>query len=141
MSGTHPQSGGLGTSRELVLGRRKACGVIVRILRAKVKPDRVGAFNAVLRRQVALLREQPGLTYVNLARRLKPDGGQEAILFEEWQDAESLYAWVGPVLTEPRLVPGARQLMDELIVAHYECLTDGMDGIEQPARDESVATA
>src|SRR5512132_1495954 len=114
MSGTHPQSGGLGTSRELVLGRRKACGVIVRILRAKVKADRVGAFNAVLRRQVALLREQPGLAYVNLARRLKPDGGQEAILFEEWLDAESLYAWVGPILTEPRLVPGARQLMDEL---------------------------
>jgi hypothetical protein len=120
--------------------------LIVRVLRAKVKADRVGAFNAVLRRQVALLREQPGLAYVNLARRLKPDGGQEAILFEEWLDAESLYAWVGPILTEPRLVPGARQLMDELVVAHYECLFDGREIGESMEADpsdveESAATA
>jgi antibiotic biosynthesis monooxygenase (ABM) superfamily enzyme len=128
------------------LGRGKALGVIVRVLRAKVRADRVGAFNAVARRQVALLREQPGLTYVNLARRLKPDGGQEAILFEEWQDAESLYAWVGPVLTEPRLVPGARQLMDELVVAHYECLVDdraelGLSILDARVPDETAATA
>jgi hypothetical protein len=96
---------------------------------------------------VALLREQPGLTYVNLARRLKPDGGQEAILFEEWRDAASLYAWVGPNLTEPRLLPGARQLMDELIVAHYECLIDERAetrlavGEETAVGDETAATA
>jgi hypothetical protein len=112
--------------------------VIVRVLRAKVRAERVGAFNAVLRRQVALLREQPGLTYVNLARRLKPDGGQDAILFEEWRDADSLYAWVGPKLTEPRLVPGARELMDDLVVAHYECLVDGDTVIEPPALDEAT---
>lgn len=122
----------------------RACGVIVRVLRAKVRADRVSAFNAVLRRQVELLRQQPGLEYVNLARRLKPDGGQEAILFEEWRDAQSLYAWVGPNLAEPRLLPGARQLMDELVVAHYECLVDGSTpaGEEaQPQEDEAAATA
>ena len=115
--------------------------MIVRVLRAKVKAERVGVFNAVLRRQVALLREQPGLTYVNLARRLKPDGGQEAILFEEWRDAASLYAWVGPNLLEPRLVPGARQLMDELIVAHYECLSDDREETRLSIGDETAATA
>jgi antibiotic biosynthesis monooxygenase (ABM) superfamily enzyme len=120
--------------------------LIVRVLRAKVRADRVSAFNAVLRRQVQVLREQPGLAYVNLARRLKPDGGQEAILFEEWRDAESLYAWVGPNLTEPRLLPGARQLMDELVVAHYECLVDmdmEADGGDAPpvAEADEPATA
>lgn len=99
-------------------------GVIVRVLRARVNVARVSAFNAVFRRQVALLRQQPGLVYVKLARRLQPDGGEEAILFEEWQDAASLYAWVGPNLTEPRLVPGARELIEELIVAHYEALAE-----------------
>jgi hypothetical protein len=98
--------------------------VIVRVLRARVSATRVSAFNAVVRRQVALLREQPGIGYVKLARRLLPDGGEEAILFEEWHDADSLYAWVGPNLTEPRLVPGARELMEELVVAHYEALSD-----------------
>lgn len=115
--------------------------MIVRVLRARVRADRVGACNTVLRRQVALVREQPGLTYVNLARRLKPDGGQEAILFEEWQDAESLYAWVGPDLAEPKLLPGARQLIDELVVAHYECLTDALIETDQPVWDQTVASA
>jgi quinol monooxygenase YgiN len=99
-------------------------GVIVRVLRAHVRPGRVGAFNVVFRRQVALLRQQPGLVYLKLARRLEPDGGQEAVLFEEWADAASLYAWVGPDLSAPRLVPGARELIDDLSVSHFEVLSD-----------------
>lgn len=102
-------------------------GVIVRVLRAQIRPGRVAAFNAVFRKQVALLREQPGILYVKLARRLEPDGGQEAVLFEEWADAASLYAWVGPNLAAPRLVPGARELIDRLSVSHFEVLVD--DGI------------
>jgi hypothetical protein len=98
--------------------------VIVRVLRARVRAGRVGPFNALFRRQLALLREQEGLLYVKLARRLQRDGGEEAVLFEEWQDAASLYAWVGPNLTEPRLVPGVRELIDEIHVAHYEALSE-----------------
>jgi hypothetical protein len=98
--------------------------VIVRVLRARISATKVGAFNAVFRRQVSLMRQQPGLTYVKFARRLQPDGGEEAILFEEWQDAASLYDWVGPNLLEPRLVPGARELTDEIVVAHYEALAE-----------------
>lgn len=84
----------------------------------------MGAFNALFRRQVALLREQDGLLYVKLARRLQPDGSEEAVLFEEWQDAASLYAWVGPNLGEPRLIPGVRELVEEIHVAHYEALSE-----------------
>jgi hypothetical protein len=98
--------------------------VIVRVLRANVRAGRVGAFNALFRRQVALMREQRGLVYVKLARRLQADGGEEAVLFEEWQDAASLYGWVGPNLAEPRLVPGVRELVDEIHVAHYEVLAE-----------------
>lgn len=98
--------------------------MIVRVLRANVRAGRVGAFNALFRRQVALLREQDGLLYVKLARRLQADGGEEAVLFEEWQDAASLYAWVGPNLSEPRLIPGVRELVDEIHVAHYESLSE-----------------
>jgi quinol monooxygenase YgiN len=98
--------------------------VIVRVLRVSVRAGRVGAFNALFRSQVALLREQDGLVYVKFARRLNRDGSQDAVLFEEWRDAASLYAWVGPDLTAPRLVPGARELIDELLVAHYEALDE-----------------
>ena len=104
--------------------------MIVRVLRLSTRAGRVGAFNALFRRQVALLQEQPGLLYVKFARRLQPDGSQEAVLFEEWRDAASLYAWVGPDLTTPRLIPGARDLIDELVVAHYEALGNGHDFAE-----------
>ena len=96
--------------------------MIVRVLKAQVRANRVAAFDVLFRRRVDLLRGQPGLEYVKLARRLQPDGGEEVILFEEWLDAQSMYAWVGPNLAEPRLVPGARELIDELHVAHYEAL-------------------
>jgi quinol monooxygenase YgiN len=96
--------------------------VIVRVLRARIRPGKVGAFNAIFRQQVPLLKEQPGMVYVKLARRLQPDGGEDVVLFEEWEDAAALYAWVGPNLMEPRLVPGAKELIDELVVAHYEAL-------------------
>jgi hypothetical protein len=92
----------------------------------------VGAFNAIFRAQVPLLKEQPGMVYVKLARRLQPDGGEDVVLFEEWQDATSLYAWVGPNLMEPRLVPGAKELIDELIVAHYEALDKDNDHAVPP---------
>ena len=110
--------------------------MIVRVLRARIRPGRVGAFNAVFRQQVPLLKEQPGLVYVKLARRLQPDGGEDVVLFEEWQDAASLYAWVGPNLMEPRLVQGAKELIDDLVVAHYEALDK--DNVEVASTLESA---
>jgi Antibiotic biosynthesis monooxygenase len=104
--------------------------VIVRVLTAQVRAPKVAAFNALFRKQVELLREQPGLEYLRFARRLQPDGGQEAMLFEEWRDSASLYGWVGPNLAEPRLVPGVRELVHELTVAHYEVLATGAEDDE-----------
>jgi heme-degrading monooxygenase HmoA len=105
--------------------------VIVRVLRVRVKANKVGAFNALFRAQVPLLKEQPGLVYVKLARRLHADGSEEVVLFEEWQDATSLYAWVGADLTEPRLVPGVRELAEDISVTHYEALDRDTDEAAQ----------
>jgi heme-degrading monooxygenase HmoA len=104
--------------------------MIVRVLTVTVRPGKVGVFNVLFRRQLTLLREQPGLLYVKLARRLDPLGGEEAVLFEEWQDAASLYTWVGSNLAEPRLIDGIRELSDGVSVAHYEALDsdDQSDG-------------
>jgi len=101
--------------------------VIVRVLTARIRAAKVAAFNARLRQQVALLREQPGLEYLRFARRFLPDGDEEAILLEEWEDSASLYSWVGPNLAEPRLIDGVRELVDDLQVAHYEVLATGAE--------------
>ncbi len=78
-------------------------------------------FNELMRTQLPILREHPGLRYVKLCRRIL-QGEQEVLLFEEWQDTASLYGWAGPDLDRPRLLPGAEELVTDLRVAHYEAL-------------------
>jgi heme-degrading monooxygenase HmoA len=96
--------------------------VIVRVLTARVRSNKVAAFDTLIREQAKSMRGQPGLEYVKLARRVEADGGEEVVLFEEWRDAAAMYAWVGPNLSEPRLVDGARELVEELTITHYEAL-------------------
>lgn len=95
--------------------------MIVRVLTARVRSERAAPFNARLRQQLPILREQPGLVYVKLARRVGPTE-EEVLLFEEWRDTASLYNWTGPVLTKPRLLPGTEEYVDHLEVSHYEAL-------------------
>jgi hypothetical protein len=96
----------------------------------------VAGFDTLIREQAKAMQAQPGLEYVKLARRIEADGGEEVILFEEWRDASSMYAWVGPNLSEPRLVEGARELVEELTVTHYEALDREATLEEVRHRDE-----
>ena len=95
--------------------------MIVRVLTATVRIEQAGQFNHLLRTQLPILREQPGLRYVKLARRLR-EKTEEVVLFEEWIDLPSMYAWTGPDVGVPRLVPGAEGLLDHLVITHYEAL-------------------
>jgi heme-degrading monooxygenase HmoA len=112
--------------------------VIVRVLNMRVQPGHVGQFNALMRRHIDELARQRGLEYVKLARRLEADGGQEVVLFEEWRDPDSMYAWVGHDLTRPRLPPGTREVITTLTVAHFEAL-DIMGSPEPPVDVERPA--
>jgi hypothetical protein len=110
--------------------------MIVRVLTATIKSERAGVFNELMRTQLPILREYAGLRYVKLSRRIL-GGEQEVLLFEEWQDAASLYVWAGPDLDKPRLLPGAEELVTELRVAHYEALD--MDPDPSPERGPGSA--
>jgi heme-degrading monooxygenase HmoA len=106
--------------------------VIVRVLTARVRAARVGQFNAAMRKLLPIMREQPGLEYLKLARRLEPDGGEEVVLFEEWRDPDSVYAWAGHDLTRPRLLPAAQEAAEEVTVAHYEALDIDPEDLSAP---------
>jgi hypothetical protein len=95
--------------------------MIVRVMTARVRSDRAAAFNEKLRQQLPVLREQPGLVYVKLARRVGVDD-VEVLQFEEWRDTASLYRWTGPVITDSRLLPGTEDLVEDLVVTHFEAL-------------------
>jgi heme-degrading monooxygenase HmoA len=96
--------------------------VIVRVLTARVPPRNVGRFNELLRAQLAELKEQEGLVYVKLARRLDQSDGEEVVLFEEWRAPADLWQWTGGQLSKPRLLPGTEELIAELSIQHYEAL-------------------
>lgn len=95
--------------------------MIVRVLTAKVSYASSGRMHELMRQQLPVLHEQDGLVYVKLARRLLGPI-EEVVLFEEWRDAASMYAWAGPDITRARLLPGAESLIDDLVITHYEAL-------------------
>jgi quinol monooxygenase YgiN len=95
--------------------------MIVRVVTATVSTERAGAFNALMRSQLPVLRQHAGLVYVKLARRIEGDV-EEVLLYEEWRDTASLYGWTGAEVMRPRLVPGAEELVTDLRVTHYEAL-------------------
>jgi heme-degrading monooxygenase HmoA len=118
---------------------RKDGSVIVRVLTAHVRAARVGQFNAAMRRQLPLMRDQPGLVYLKLARRLEADGGEEVVLFEEWRDPDSVYAWVGNDLSKPRLLKAAIDAAEHVVATHYEALDIGIDEVDPAGPGEVVS--
>jgi quinol monooxygenase YgiN len=108
--------------RHSPLSRQPRNTVVIRTLTARVKPGHIGPLNDLLRRQMPILKDQPGLVYAKLARRLEEDGSEEVILFEEWRDVAAVYEWAGNDLTRPRLLPGTEAHIDDLQVLHFEAL-------------------
>jgi len=108
--------------------------MIVRVLTARVRSERAGAADSGSRQQLPILREQPGLVYVKLARNVGPTH-EEIVLFEEWRDTAALYAWAGQEIIRPRLLPGTEELVDDLVIAHYEALDVDPDADVDPGME------
>lgn len=96
--------------------------MIVRLIRVRAKAGLVGQLNALMRRRQAELRDQPGIVYTKLARRLEPGGGEEVVLIEEWRDPSVLYAWAGTDISDPRLSEDAGESVVDVSVTTYESL-------------------
>ena len=105
--------------------------MILRVLTARVPNANIGEFNELLRRQLSELREQPGLVYVKLARRLDEDQTEEVVLVEEWRTTADLFAWTGGRLNRPRLLRGTEELVDNLVITHYEALDVSPEDLQQ----------
>jgi quinol monooxygenase YgiN len=100
---------------------RYISGMIIRVLTATVADRESPRLHDLMRQQLPLLREYEGLVYVKLARRLV-GREEEVMLFEEWRDPAAMYAWTGPNIERPRLLPGAEDLITDLRITHYEAL-------------------
>jgi hypothetical protein len=91
------------------------------VLTANVQVNKSARLHDLMRQQLPILRKYEGLVYVKLARRMEGPI-EQVVLIEEWRDAQSLYAWTGPHVEMPRLLPGSSELIDDLSIVHYEAL-------------------
>jgi heme-degrading monooxygenase HmoA len=115
--------------------------VILRVLTARVPNQNIGEFNELLRAQLSELREQPGLVYAKLARRLDDDETEEVILVEEWRTTADLFAWTGGRLNKPRLLRGTEELVQRLVITHYEALDVSPEDLQQRVLGTAPGTA
>jgi heme-degrading monooxygenase HmoA len=115
--------------------------VILRVLTARVPNQNIGEFNELLRAQLSELREQPGLVYAKLARRLDDDQTEEVILVEEWRTTADLFAWTGGRLNKPRLLRGTEELVQRLVITHYEALDVSPEDLQQRVLGTAPGTA
>ena len=76
--------------------------------------------------------------YVKLARRLEPDGSEEVVLIEEWRTSPDLFAWTRGRLNVPRLLPGTEDLVQDLIITHYEALDVTPEDLSRRVLGESA---
>ena len=113
------------------MSRHYAPGMILRVLTARVPNQNIGEFNELLRAQLRELREQPGLVYAKLARRLADDQTEEVVLVEEWSTTADLFEWTRGRLTVPRLLPGTEALVENLVISHYEALDVSLEDLQR----------
>jgi heme-degrading monooxygenase HmoA len=99
--------------------RAHSQATIIRVLTATVAETAAGPFHDLMRQKLPILRDQEGLVHVRLARRLMGHV-EEIVLFQEWRDADAMYAWTGPDVDRPRLLQGHEELVEQLVITHYE---------------------
>ena len=96
--------------------------MIVRVLTATLKADQAGQFNELMRTQLPLLRDYPGLRYAKLARRIPrwPAGGVPL----RGMEGHGVAVRLGGPRPRAAAAPAGRRrdLVLDLRVAHYEAL-------------------
>ena len=96
--------------------------VIIRVLTAHIAAENVAETNGLMRELLDELRQQKGLAYAKLARRLLEHDDEEIVLIEEWLTPADLFDWTGGLLQKPQLPASAPALFEDLVITHYESL-------------------
>jgi heme-degrading monooxygenase HmoA len=94
--------------------------MVIRILRARVKPDRVPEFWERALTKVAAARRVPGIIDVHLGNQAEGSGHQ-FVFISRWQSIEALYAWAGghDLLARPIFFQGLEDALLEVDIQHY----------------------
>src|SRR5262249_17511651 len=94
--------------------------MIMRVLRAKVKAGKLKEYQRLCEeRSVPHLRATPGLVALHMGAPLlaQPD---EFVIVTVWHDLAALVGFAGEQWREVVILPGEAELVDEMVVEHYD---------------------
>jgi hypothetical protein len=103
--------------------------VIVRISRARIKPNNEAAAFQILREGSAGTARPPGLEALFLARRMS-SAGDELLAVTVWSDLESMIAVMSDDWQHPRFLPSLDPLLEDASVEHFETIVESYETLK-----------
>ena len=103
--------------------------MIVRISRARIKPNSESAAFQILRDAAGTTTQPPGLEALFLARRMA-DSGNELVAVTVWLDLESMTAVMSDDWQRPRFLPSLDPLLEDASVEHFETVAEAYEGLK-----------
>ena len=94
--------------------------MVIRILRARVKPERVPEFRERALAKMADARRAPGVIDVHLGNQAEGSGHQ-FVFISRWASIDALYTWAGghDLLARPIYFEGLEDALLEFEIQHY----------------------
>ncbi len=94
--------------------------MIMRVLRARVKPGRLKDYQRLCEeKSFPHLRATPGLVALHMGVPLVSQP-EECVIVSVWRDLDALVDFAGEQWREVVVLPGEAELVDEMVVEHYD---------------------
>jgi hypothetical protein len=103
--------------------------VIVRITRARIKPNSEAAAFQILRDASSASGRPPGLEALLISRRMST-AGNELVAISVWADLEAMTAVLTDDWQRPRFLPSLDPLLEDRSVEHYETIVEDFEDLK-----------
>lgn len=106
--------------------------MIVRITRARIKPQTESAVFEVLRAATAESSRPPGMHSLMIGRRMD-DTGNELVAITVWTDVEALQKTMGSAYQTAQFFPALDAYLLDATVEHFETVVETFEDLTPPA--------
>ena len=103
--------------------------MIVRVTRAKIRPNSEAAVFDILRDVSKGIRRPPGMEALHFGRRMSAQGN-ELVSITIWTDMDSLQAAMGTSMEVAAFLPQLEPHLVDASVEHFETIVDRFEELE-----------
>jgi hypothetical protein len=111
------------------VGASGGTAVIVRISRARIKPNNESAAFQILRDAAGAAPRPPGLEALFLARRMS-NSGNELVAVTVWDDLDAMISVMSDDWQHPRFLPSLDPLLEDPSVEHFETIVESYESLK-----------